>query len=59
MNLRAYSKALNADAMKIMHFVFLTNEGAVLLVSGRQWLSLHHCYSQHITQQRNWLKHVT
>jgi hypothetical protein len=45
----AYSKALNADAMKMFHFLFLTNVGAVLLVNGRQWLSLDHLYSQHIT----------
>jgi len=36
--------------MKIMHFLFLTNEGGS--VAG-QWPSLRHCYSQHITQQRN------
>lgn len=33
--LRVYSKALNADAMKVMHFLFLTNVGAVLLVIER------------------------
>ena len=31
--LRAYSKALNADAMKIMHFLFLTNEGAMAVIT--------------------------